>query len=80
MSFELAFAILGGVGGAYGTIQSWLTQRKMKQVDVERLTTRLDLDFQYSTISTPDYKLLHGVVLLENKGETNLKIWKTDSY
>ena len=74
MSLELGLVILGGLGGAYGSIQSFLTQRKMKQVEVERLTTRLDIDFHYSTISTPDYNLLHGTVSFENKGETNLKI------
>ena len=74
MSFELGLAIIGGLGGAYGAIQSWMTQRKMKQVEAERFSTRLDIAFDHSITSTPEHKLLHGTVTFENKGETNIKI------
>lgn len=67
-------AVLGGIGGAYGALQSWLTRRKMRQVEEEMLAPKLDIDFRYDTVPGQEFNLLHGVVSFENKGATNVQI------
>jgi len=71
---ETLLAVLGGIGGAYGALQSWLTRRKMRQVEEEMLAPKLDIDFRYDIVPGQEFNLLHGVVSFENKGATNVKI------
>jgi len=71
---ETLLAVLGGIGGAYGALQSWLTKRKMRQVEEEMLAPKLDIDFRYDIVPGQEFNLLHGVVSFENKGATNVKI------
>ena len=71
---ETLLAVLGGIGGAYGALQSWLTKRKMRQVEEEMLAPKLDIDFRYDIVPGQEFNLLHGVVSFENKGVTNVKI------
>jgi len=71
---ETLLAVLGGIGGAYGALQSWLTRRKMRQVEEEMLAPKLDIDFRYNIVLGQEFDLLHGIVSFENKGATNVKI------
>jgi hypothetical protein len=67
-------AFFGGVAGLYGAIQSWLNQRKTRQLTLEMMMTKLDIDFDYDIIETADTKVLHGIITLRNLGNTNLRV------
>ena len=68
-------AFVGGIAGLYGGIQSWLTRRKTRQLTLEMLMTKLDMDFKYETYEIDDHKkVLHGIVTLKNLGNTNIRI------
>ncbi len=75
---ELIFALIGafvGVGtGGYGAIQSWITQRKTRQISLEMLMTKIDMSFSYNIFELDDHKVLHGIITFKNLGTTNLRI------
>jgi len=71
---EALLAVLDGIGGAYGALQSWFTRRKMRQVEEEMLAPKLDIDFRYDIVLGQEFNLLYGVFSFENKGTTNIKI------
>lgn len=70
----------GGVAGLYGAFQSWLTKRKTRQLMIELLMTKLDIDLSYEIINKKedDFKVLKGVVTFKNLGQTNLRITELD--
>lgn len=67
-------ATFGGLAGLYGALQSYLNNRKTRQLTLEMLMTKLDLDFQYEIIETDAKKILHGTITLKNLGNTNLRV------
>ncbi|MFQ5980181.1 MAG: hypothetical protein ACE5OZ_18770 [Candidatus Heimdallarchaeota archaeon] len=70
----LAVASFGGLAGLYGALQSYLNNRKTRQLTLEMLMTKLDLDFQYEIIESDAKKVLHGTITLKNLGNTNLRV------
>lgn len=70
----IAVAAFGGLAGLYGALQSYLNKRKTRQLTLEMLMTKLDIDFHYETIEMPERKVLHGIITLKNHGATNLRI------
>ncbi|MHA1991830.1 MAG: hypothetical protein ACW981_02420 [Candidatus Hodarchaeales archaeon] len=79
---ELVLSIIigsfGAVVGLYGAIQSWLTKRKTKQLELELLVTKLDIDLTYDTEVFGDKKILNGKIIFKNLGNTNLRITELD--
>lgn len=68
---------LGGAGaGIYGAIRAWLSNRKMKQIEEEKLSTKLNLDFNYEFSEYNGEKLCHGYIKWSNMGLTNIKLIK----
>ncbi|MHA2272196.1 MAG: hypothetical protein ACXACI_10060 [Candidatus Hodarchaeales archaeon] len=70
----IGVAAFGGLAGLYGALQSYLNKRKTRQLTLEMLMTKLDIDFRYETIEMPKRKVLHGIITLKNHGATNLRI------
>jgi len=74
LSFGLAGA--GAAAGIYGAIRAWLSNRKMKQIEEESLSSKLSLNFTYDLIKSGEINMCRGVIGWTNLGLTNIKIIK----
>jgi hypothetical protein len=74
VNFALAGA--GAAAGIYGAIRAWLSNRKMKQIEEEKLSSKLNINFTYDLIKSGDTQMCRGVVKWSNLGLTNIKIIK----
>ncbi len=74
VNFTLAGA--GAAAGIYGAIRAWLSNRKMKQIEEEKLSSKLNINFTYDLIKSGEIKMCRGVVTWSNLGLTNIKIIK----
>lgn len=72
VNFALAGA--GAAAGIYGAIRAWLSNKKMKQIEEEKLSSKLNINFNYDLIKSGDTKMCRGVVKWSNLGLTNIKI------
>ena len=74
LNFALAGA--GAAAGIYGAIRAWLSNMKMKQIESERLSSKLSIDFTYDLIKSGETNMCRGVIGWTNLGLTNIKIIK----
>ncbi|KKN38879.1 hypothetical protein LCGC14_0749000 [marine sediment metagenome] len=74
LNFALAGA--GAAAGIYGAIRAWRSNMKMKQIEAERLSSKLSIDFTYDLIKSGETNLCRGVIGWTNLGLTNIKIIK----
>ncbi len=73
---NLSMSLGGATAGIYGAIRAWLSNRKMRQIEIEKLSTKLDVDFNYELFSSNGEKICRGVISLSNLGLANIKIIK----
>lgn len=73
---SITLSIGGAAAGIYGAIRAWLSDRKMKQIEEEKLATKLNIDFNYELIKSGDEKICRGVIKWSNLGLANVKIIK----
>lgn len=71
---SLIFGALGLIAGLYGAIQSWFTKKRTKQLELEYLLAKLDIDFDYNLVNLNNRKIIKGKVIFKNLGNTNLRI------
>ena len=74
LNFSLAGA--GAAAGIYGAIRAWLSNRKMKQIEEEKLSSKLRMEFSYDLIKSGDTNMCKGTIKWSNLGLTNIKIIK----
>ena len=74
LNFSLAGA--GAAAGIYGAIRAWLSNRKMKQIEEEKLSSKLSMEFSYDLIKYGDTNMCKGIIKWSNLGLTNIKIIK----
>ena len=74
LNFSLAGA--GATAGIYGAIRAWLSNRKMKQIEEEKLSSKLNIEFTYDLVETGESDICRGVIKWSNLGLTNIKIIK----
>lgn len=74
LNFSLAGA--GAAAGIYGAIRAWLSNRKMKQIEEEKLSSKLSMEFSYDLIKSGDTNMCKGIIKWSNLGLTNIKIIK----
>ncbi len=74
--FSISMSLGGATAGIYGAIRAWLSNRKMRQIEIEKLSTKLDIDFNYELFSSNGEKMCRGVISLSNLGLANIKIIK----
>ena len=74
LNFSLAGA--GAAAGIYGAIRAWLSNRKMKQIEEEKLSSKLNINFTYDLIKSGETNMCRGIIKWSNLGLTNIKIIK----
>ena len=67
-------AVLGFLFGAWGVLRSWLTERKMAQIETEKLAIRLNITFSYRLERMPTGHFCYGQITWHNLGMTNVKL------
>jgi hypothetical protein len=60
--------------GAYGAIRAYLSERKMRQIDEEKLYVKMDIDFTSDLFVHNNEKYCRAIVSFSNKSLTNVKI------
>ena len=73
---NFALSIAGAAAGIYGAVRAWMSNRKMKQIEVEKLSSKLNVDFSYELIHSGETNICKGVIRWTNLGLTNIKIIK----
>ena len=73
---NFALASAGAVAGIYGAIRAWLSNKKMKQIEEEKLSSKLNINFNYDLIKSGETNVCRGIVKWSNLGLTNIKIIK----
>ena len=74
LNFSLASA--GAAAGIYGAVRAWLSNKKMKQIEEEKLSSKLNINFTYDLIKSGEINMCRGIVKWSNLGLTNIKIIK----
>lgn len=74
LNFSLASA--GAAAGIYGAVRAWLSNKKMKQIEEEKLSSKLNINFTYDLIKSGETNMCRGIVKWSNLGLTNIKIIK----
>ncbi len=73
---NFALASAGATAGIYGAIRAWLSNKKMKQIEEEKLSSKLNINFNYDLIKSGETNVCRGIVKWSNLGLTNIKIIK----
>ena len=73
---NITLSIGGAAAGIYGAIRAWLSNRKMKQIEGEKLATKLNIDFSYELLKSEGENICRGVIKWSNLGMANTKIIK----
>ncbi len=73
---NVSLSICGAAAGIYGAIRAWLSNRQMKQIEGEKLATKLNIDVNYELIESDKEKLCQCVIKWTNLGLANIKIIK----
>ncbi len=74
LSLALSSAI--AAAGIYGAIRAWLSNKKMKQIEEEKLSSKLSINFNYDLIKSGETNMCRGFLRFSNLGLTNIKIIK----
>ncbi|KKM16582.1 hypothetical protein LCGC14_1684390 [marine sediment metagenome] len=74
LNFSLAGA--GAAAGIYGAIRAWLSNRKMKQIEEEKLSSKLSINFNYDLIKSGETNMCKGIIKFSNLSLTNVKVIK----
>ncbi len=74
LNFALAGA--GAAAGIYGAIRAWLSNKKMKQIEEEKLSSKLNINFTYDLIKSGETNMCRGIVRFLNLSLINVKIVK----
>lgn len=74
--FNFVLSGAGAAAGIYGAVRAWLSNRKMKQIEEEKLSSKLKIDFTYDLIKSGETNICRGIVKWTNLGLTNIKIIK----
>ena len=73
---NFALASAGAAAGIYGAIRAWLSNKKLKQIEEEKLSSKLNINFNYDLIKSGETNVCRGIVKWSNLGLTNIKIIK----
>ncbi len=74
--FNFVLSGAGAAAGIYGAIRAWLSNKKMKQIEEEKLSSKLSTTFTYELIKSGQDKVCRGIIKWSNLGLTNIKLIK----
>ena len=75
-TISLLASSVAAIAALYSIIQSYLNKRRLTQLEKEKFTSKVLVDFSYSLLPSMPVgrKLLKGTLTFKNQGATNIKI------